>query len=203
MGVMPTDDAIKMALERDLDLVEVASTADPPVVRVLDYGKFRYEQAKKEREARKTQKNLELREVRMRPRIDKHDIEFKTRMVRKFLTEGHKVRIFVLFRGREITHPELAMGLMRRVAEDLQEEAKLEKAPAMEGRTMTMVLAPVAKKPGATPAAAREPKPEAEPKPEVKAEPEAKQEPEAKLETETKQETEPEPEPEEKASAKA
>jgi translation initiation factor IF-3 len=144
---MPTAAAIQLAQERDVDLVEVASAADPPVTRLLDYGKFRYEQSKKERESRKTQKNLELREVRMRPRIDTHDIAFKSRMVKKFLSDGHKVRIFVLFRGREITHPELAMGLMRRVAEDLQDEAKLEKAPAMEGRTMTMVLAPLAKKP--------------------------------------------------------
>ena len=151
VGVIPLNEALRMAEEADLDLVEVASQADPPVVRLLDYGKFRYEQSKKERDSRKSTKNVGIREVRMRPRIDEHDIAFKSRMVRKFLDEGHKVKVSVLFRGREITHPELAIGLMRRVAESLEEQAKLEKAPSMEGRMMTMILAPISKK-GAAPA---------------------------------------------------
>ena len=143
MGVLPLSDALKLAEERDVDLVEVAAQADPPVCRLLDYGKFRYEQSKKERESKKSQKHGGLREVRMRPRIDEHDIAFKSKMVKKFLQDGHKVKMSVLFRGREITHPELAIGLMRRVAESLEADAKLEKAPSMEGRMMTMVLAPL------------------------------------------------------------
>ncbi|MBI3744472.1 MAG: translation initiation factor IF-3, partial [Chloroflexi bacterium] len=105
----------------------------------------------KERESRKQQKNVELREVRMRPRIDQHDIAYKSKRIREFLDEGHKVKLSVLFRGREITHPELAIGLLRRVAESLAESAKLEKAPALEGRMMTMILAPLpggSKRPG-------------------------------------------------------
>ena len=141
-----------MADEADLDLVEVASQAVPPVVRLLDYGKFRYEQSKKERDSRKSTKNVGIREVRMRPRIDEHDIAFKSRMVKKFLDEGHKVKMSVLFRGREITHPELAIGLMRRVAESLEEQAKLEKAPSMEGRMMTMILAPISGRKSTAPA---------------------------------------------------
>ena len=152
VGVIPLNEALRMAEEADLDLVEVASQADPPVVRLLDYGKFRYEQSKKERDSRKSTKNVGIREVRMRPRIDEHDIAFKSRMVRKFLDEGHKVKVSVLFRGREITHPELAIGLMRRVAESLEEQAKLEKAPSMEGRMMTMILAPISGKKGSAPA---------------------------------------------------
>ncbi len=148
--MLTLSDAIKSALDKELDLVEVASSAVPPVCRILDFGKFRYEQTKKEKEARKSQKVTEVREVRMRPRIDDHDIAFKTRMVQKFLGEGHKVKMTVMFRGREITHPEMAINLMRRVAEEFAEQAKLEKPPAMEGRAMTMMLAPIpgaAKKP--------------------------------------------------------
>jgi len=131
-----------MALEQELDLVEVAPTAMPPVCRLLDFGKFRYDQAKKDKESRKSQKSQELREVRMRPRTEEHDIDVKVRLVRKFLAEGQKVKISVFFRGREITHPEHGAALLRRVAEFFPEEAKLEKAPGMEGRSMTMILAP-------------------------------------------------------------
>ena len=143
LGVMSLSDALKKANELELDLVEISANADPPVCRIIDYGKFRYEQAKKERDSRKGQKNVELREVRMRPRIDEHDIAFKSKAAKRFLEDGHKVKMSVLFRGREITHPELAITLMRRVAEELQEQAKLEKAPSLEGRSMTMVLAPL------------------------------------------------------------
>lgn len=124
--------------------MEVAPTAAPPVCRILDYGKFRYEQAKKDRESRKSQKGQELREVRLRPTTEEHDIQVKTRSVRRFLAEGQKVKISVFFRGRQITHPELGMAVLRRMGEDLQQEAKLEKPPAMEGRSMMMILTPVA-----------------------------------------------------------
>ncbi len=144
---MAIPQALQLAAEKDVDLVEVAPAASPPVCRLLDYGKFRYEQAKKDRESRKGQKGQEIREVRLRPRTEEHDIEVKARLVRKFLAEGQKVKISVFFRGREITHPELGMALLRKVAESLQEEAKLEKAPSMEGRSMTMILAPTPVKP--------------------------------------------------------
>jgi len=142
LGVLTLSESLRLAQEQDLDLVEVAPNATPPVARLLDYGKFRYEQSKKEREGRKGQKGQALREVRMRPRTDAHDIDVKARLVRKFLTEGQKVKLSVLFRGREITHPEIGVALLRRVSETLQEEAKLEKMPSMEGRSMTMILAP-------------------------------------------------------------
>lgn len=149
---MPLPEALRMAQERELDLVEVAAASVPPVCRLQDYGKFRFDQAKKERESRRGQKGAELREVRMRPGIGEHDMDFKARKMKKFLGEGQKVKISVLFRGRQITHPELAMTLLRRVAESLQEEAKLEKAPSLEGRMMTMILAPSpSKKPSAAP----------------------------------------------------
>ena len=143
---MPLSEALKAAQEQDLDLVEVAPTADPPVCRVLDYGRFRYEQAKKDRESRKGHRGQEMREVRMRPRTDGHDLEVKGRRVRKFLEEGQKVKLSVFFRGREITHPEFGVTLLRRVAESLEGAAKLEKAPSMEGRAMTMILSPLATK---------------------------------------------------------
>jgi translation initiation factor IF-3 len=142
LGVVPINHALQLANDQMLDLVEVAPTASPPVCRLLDFGKFRYEQAKKDKESRKGQKSQELREVRMRPHTEEHDIEVKVRLIRKFLAEGQKVKIAVSFRGREITHPEHGAMLLRRVAEQFALEAKLEKSPAMEGRFMTMILAP-------------------------------------------------------------
>lgn len=145
---MSLQDALALAQERETDLVEVAPAADPPVCRLLDYGKFRYVQAKKEREARKTQKSTGLREVRFRPGIGQHDLDAKYRTVQKLLATGAKVKVSVLFRGRSITHPELGVGLLRRVAEGLQEEAKLERAPAMEGRMLSIILAPISRRDG-------------------------------------------------------
>ena len=139
-----------------MDLVEVAPSADPPVCRLLDYGKFRYVQTKKERDARKMQKSTELREVRFRPAIGQHDLDSKTRIIQKLLGSGAKVKVSVVFRGRSITHPELGVGLLRRVAEGLQEEAKLERAPAMEGRMLSIILAPLGRRDaGSTAPAAR------------------------------------------------
>ncbi|PZC50950.1 MAG: translation initiation factor IF-3 [Chloroflexi bacterium] len=138
---MKIQDALVLAQERALDLVEVAPGADPPVCRLLDYGRFRYEQAKKEKEAKKSQKSVELREVRLRPNIGQHDLEAKERIVRKLLDTGAKVKLTVLFRGRSITHPELGVALLRKVAESLQEVSKLEKAPSMEGRMLSIILA--------------------------------------------------------------
>jgi translation initiation factor IF-3 len=145
LGELTTDKALEMATERGLDLVEVASSANPPVCRLLNYGKFRYEATRKEREARKvskTKSNNTVREVRMKTRIGDHDREAKTRLVKRLLTEGSKVRVSVMFRGREVQHPQIGMALLKKVAEDLQEDALLEKAPSFEGRFLAMILAP-------------------------------------------------------------
>jgi translation initiation factor IF-3 len=142
LGILPLYQAREVAKNRNLDLVEVAPTAVPPVCRLLDYGKFKYEQAKKEREARKSQKISLLREVRIRPKIGAHDFEAKARLAKKLLDGGDKVKITVLFRGREISHPEIARRLLAKMAETLQETATVEGNPLMEGRRMHVILAP-------------------------------------------------------------
>jgi translation initiation factor IF-3 len=144
LGIMPTAQAREIARKQSLDLVEVAATSVPPVCRLLDYGKFKYEQTKKEREARKSQKVALLREVRIRPRIDNHDFEAKTRLVRKLLDGGDKVKVSVAFRGREITHPEIGWKLLQRMTESLKEAASLERQPSMDGTRMVMILSPLA-----------------------------------------------------------
>ena len=141
---MPLVQAWEVAKNRNLDLVEVAATAVPPVCRLLDYGKYKYEQAKKEREARKSQKISLLREVRLRPKIGDHDFEAKARSARKLLDGGDKVKITVLFRGREITHPEIAWRLLQKMAEVLKEVASVDGQPMMVGRRMNVVLSPIA-----------------------------------------------------------
>ncbi len=141
---MTLEQARELAGNRNLDLVEVAATAVPPVCRLLDYGKYKYEQAKKEREARKGQKVSVLREVRLRPKIGDHDFEAKARSARKLLDGGDKVKVTVMFRGREITHPEIAWRLLRRMAESLKEVASVEVQPLMMGRRLNVVLAPLA-----------------------------------------------------------
>ena len=142
LGVMPLFKAREIAKERGYDLVEVAPQSVPPVCRLLDYGRFKYEQTKKEHEARKRQKSIFLREVRFRPKIGEHDIEFKMRIIKKLLAEGDKVKVSVLFRGREITHPELGKELLERVAKELGEAAIVERSPEMDMRRMIMILAP-------------------------------------------------------------
>lgn len=144
LGVMSLQQAREMARSRNLDLVEVAAMAVPPVCRLLDYGKYKYEQSKKEREARKSQKLVLVREVRIRPKIGDHDFEAKARSARKLLDGGDKVKVVVLFRGREITHPEIAWKLLQRMAETLKEVASVEGQPVMVGRRMNVVLSPLA-----------------------------------------------------------
>ena len=139
---MTIADALALAREHDLDLVEVAPNSDPPVCRLLDYGKFRYLQSTKERELRKAHKNVGLREVRFRPRIGRHDIEAKERLVVKLLDEGNKVKVSVMHRGRELDHRDLSVGLLKQVHEAVKESAKLEQAPKQEGRFISIVLAP-------------------------------------------------------------
>lgn len=134
-----------MADDRDLDLVEVAPAAKPPVCRIMDYGRFKYQADRREREARKVQKNKvtnELREVRFKTRIGQHDREAKTNSVRRLLSQGSKVKVSVMFRGREITHPEIGMNVLKTVAQDLVEDALMEKPPSFEGRFLTMILVP-------------------------------------------------------------
>jgi translation initiation factor IF-3 len=147
LGVVPAFQALQMARERGLDLVEVAPNATPPVCRILDYGKFKYEQSKKEREARKHQHNVVLREIRMKAKIDDHDVDFKTRTVEKLLKEGDKVKVSVMFRGREQAHPELGRALLDRIFERVKDHGAIEKPPGLEGRHMTMILTPGAAKP--------------------------------------------------------
>ena len=140
--MMSVGQALQKAREWDLDLVEVAPNSDPPVCRVLDYGKLRYLSAKKERESRKGQKGTELREVRFRPNIGSHDLQAKTRKVRELIQEGSKVKLTVRFRGREAAHNELGLSVLKRVADELKDEVRLEKAPSMEGRALSMILLP-------------------------------------------------------------
>jgi translation initiation factor IF-3 len=161
LGVTPILQALEMARERGLDLVEVAPNANPPVCRVLDYGKFKYEQAKKEREAHKHQKQATLREVRFKPKIGVHDVDFKTKVVKKLLEGGDKVKVSVMFRGREITHPEIGRELLLRISGNLKDAAIVERQPSMEGRFMNMYLAPVPQKVAPKPRTPRPPKADA------------------------------------------
>jgi translation initiation factor IF-3 len=144
LGIMPLNQAQEVARNRNLDLVEVAATAVPPVCRLMDYGKYKYEQAKKEREARRSQKVVEVREVRLRPKIGDHDFEAKARLAKKLLDGGDKVKLTVMFRGREITHPEIGWKLLQRMAEELKEVASVEGQPLMVGRRMNVVMTPIA-----------------------------------------------------------
>lgn len=140
MGILPTQEALQIAREQDLDLVEIAPTATPPVCRLLDYGKYKYEQVKKERKAKKGQKSGLLKEVRFRPKIEDHDLQAKIRTVRKLLGEGNKVKVLVRFRGREIIYPEMGWKVLKRVAEALKEEAVASNHPAKDRRTIALTL---------------------------------------------------------------
>ncbi len=139
---MPLREALNAAREQRLDLVEVAPNADPPVCRIMDHGKYLFERAKREREARKAQKTVEVKEIRLRPKTDEYHRGFKVRRARSWLKDGAKVKVRVMFRGREITHPEIGREILRNIAEELSDVAQVEQQPGMEGRTMLMVLAP-------------------------------------------------------------
>jgi len=142
---MSPEDALKIAEEKGLDLVEVAPTALPPVCRIVDYGKFQYDEKKKANEARKKQKVIVVKEIKVRPKIEEHDYQVKRRQADTFLSEGDKVKVTVRFRGREIVHPEMAQKLLSRLATDLVAVGKIERAPMMDGRQMVMLLMPVKK----------------------------------------------------------
>lgn len=141
-GVMPTREAQAKADDLGLDLVEMASTADPPVCKILDYGKFKYVDQKRKAEARKKQKTIDVKEIKMRPGIDQHDYDVKMRSMRRFIDDGDKVKVTLRFRGRELAHQELGVRVLNRVKDDLDEIAKVEQMPKMEGRQMVMVIAP-------------------------------------------------------------
>ena len=143
---MPTDQALKLAVEADLDLVEIAPQGRPPVCKLMDYGKFKYENAQKAREARRNQTNVIIKEMKLRPKIDKHDYETKKGHVVRFLGAGDKVKITIMFRGREQHRPELGFRLLQKLAEDVQELGFVESSPKQDGRNMTMVLGPHKKK---------------------------------------------------------
>ena len=145
-GIVPTLEALHMARELSLDLVEVAPQANPPACKILDYGKYRFEMEKKLRESKKKQKLQELKEIRMQPKIDDHDLDFKSKHVKEFLADGDKVKVTIRFRGRELAHTELGLVVLKDVLSKLGDDFVMEKQPAMEGRFMSMTLAPKAKK---------------------------------------------------------
>jgi translation initiation factor IF-3 len=142
VGVVPIEEARQIATEAELDLVEVAPNADPPVCRVMDFGKFVYERAKKDKEARKSQTKIEIKEIRLRPKTNEHHRDLKVRDARRWLESGKKVKVRIRFRGREITYPEIALKDLKEIVEELSDVAVVEQAPGLEGRTMLMVLAP-------------------------------------------------------------
>jgi translation initiation factor IF-3 len=146
LGVMTPRDAIQIARERELDLVEIAPQAVPPVCRIVDFGKFRYEQQKREKTQRKSQTNQQLKEVRLHPRTDTHDVEFKTKHAREFLKEGHKVKFTVVFKGREITRREIGQQLLEEIIVMLADEAKVDQPLRTDGHNMSVILSPDAKK---------------------------------------------------------
>ena len=145
LGVMQTHEAIRLAEEKGLDLVEISPRAFPPVCKIMDYGKYKYEQAKQTRKAKKHASTVEIKEIKFRPKTEGHDMDFKVKHVRRFLEEGNKVRLAVVFRGREITHPQTGMAVLNRVVEATADLSSVEVTPNMEGRRMIMVIAP---KPG-------------------------------------------------------
>jgi translation initiation factor IF-3 len=142
LGILPRREALRLADDRELDLVEVAPNADPPVAKLMDYGKYQYEKAKREREARKSRKEIEVKEVRLRPKTDEHDINFKVRQARSFLKSGAKVKVRMRFRGREIYNLDVAKQQFDRFVSELEDVAVVEQRPSFEGRTMLMIMAP-------------------------------------------------------------
>lgn len=143
LGIYPIREALNVAAEKGLDLVEVSPNANPPVCRLMDYGKFLYEKSRREREARRAQRQVEVKEIQIRPKTADHDINVKLNRARKFLQQGDKIRVRVRFRGREITRPELGVEIMQKVATELREVATIEQPPGLEGSSMVMILAPI------------------------------------------------------------
>lgn len=150
LGIMPLREALRLAEEKQLDLVEVAAQAKPPVCRIMDYGKHKYEQSKREKEARKKQKIINVKEIKFRPNIDDHDFDVKVRNAVRFLKDGDKVKATIMFRGRQIVHTQLGQQLLKRLAEVVKDYATVERQPKLEGKNMIMILVPIAPKPEKT-----------------------------------------------------
>ncbi len=142
MGIVPLEEALTRAAEAKLDLVEVAPKASPPVCKIMDYGKYKYLQAKKLQEAKKKQTTIQVKEVKIRPKTEEHDYQFKLRHIKRFLGEKNKAKVTIMFRGREIAHSELGLKVLERIIVDIEEEGIVEQAPKLEGRNMIMILAP-------------------------------------------------------------
>jgi translation initiation factor IF-3 len=195
LGVMPTEDALAMARQRGLDLIEVSPTAVPPVCRISDYGRLKYEQSKKDKDARKKQSNRELKEVKLRPKIETHDYETKARMAERLLVDGGKVKVTIMFRGREITYSNFGRRLLDRMAADMSTIAIVEREPRLEGRNMFMILAPRAVPTGPPKFTSLHPHPHAEADPEGVAAAEADPESELEADPETEPAADPETEP--------
>ncbi len=170
LGIMPTHIAVRIAEEKGLDLVEVNPKTQPPVCKIIDHGKFKYEEARKKRQAKKKQNVIAVKEVKLRPKTDKHDLAVKTRMVQRFLADGNKAKLVIIFRGREIVHPDMGKAALLKVLSEVAEYANVEQMPQMEGRRMTMLISP---KPGVDIPIRKkgDPRPgDAEPEPEAAAE---------------------------------
>jgi translation initiation factor IF-3 len=142
LGILPIREALQLAEEQGLDLVEVAPDAKPPVCRIMDFGKYKYQQSKRLQQAKKKQKVISVKEIKLRPKTEEHDYQFKTQHVRRFLQDGHKTKVTVVFRGREIAHAELGKRMLDRIAADMEDVGTVEQMPQQEGRNMTMVLSP-------------------------------------------------------------
>ena len=142
LGILTRDEALRLAEEKGLDLVEIAARSNPPVCRIMDYGRFKYEQSKKQKQARKHAASMELKEIKFRPKTEQHDMDFKISHVRRFLEEGNKCRLVIVFRGREITHPEKGVQVLNRVVEATNDIASVEVRPSLEGKRMLMILGP-------------------------------------------------------------
>lgn len=145
LGIMSVPEALDVAKSKGLDLVEVAPSADPPVCRIMDYGKFRYEQQKKQQEAKKKQTTIQLKEIKFRPKTDEHDFQTKVKHIRRFLSAGDRCKVTIFFRGREIVHKDRGKEILDRVVQELSDIAKVEQTPTFEGRTMSLILAPESK----------------------------------------------------------
>jgi len=143
LGILPVYEALRLATNYELDLVEVSPKSEPPVCRIMDYGKFKYQQSKKAHDAKKKQAVVHLKEVKMRPKTEEHDFQFKLRHVERFLKEGNKTKITIVFRGRELAHPDLGRNMLNRITEESKEWGKVEQPPKFEGRNFVMVLAPI------------------------------------------------------------
>ena len=161
LGIMPAEEALRIAVEHDMDLVKIAPGSNPPVCRIMDYGKFRFEQTKKEKEAKKNQRVIEIKEIRMSPSIDTNDFNTKLKNGQKFLADGDRVKVSVRFRGREMAHTQIGEVLLRDFAEKCAELANMDKAPKLEGRNMSIFLSPKPQTPAKKPAKPKAPKPAA------------------------------------------